>query len=101
MNQNKGTKQGTETLFVNVPEENAFWCSDGQIFKNIKDLRDGLTHMADETFAYHSNTEKHDFSNWLKDVMGDEKLANALAKATTRQWAAKIVNNRIALMNPR
>ena len=99
MDKSKGTKQSTEILSVNASEENAFWCVDGQIFKNVFELRAGLNKMSDETFAYHSNTEKHDFSNWLRDVISDRKLANSLAQAATRQEAAKIVSNRIAFTN--
>ena len=55
--------------------------------------------MSDETFAYHSNEEKHDFSNWLKDVVEDEKLAEDLEDSTSRKKAAKLVNERVALLN--
>ena len=101
MDKNKGMKQSPEILAINASEENAFWCNDGQIFKNVKELRDGLNRMTDETFAYHSNTEKHDFSNWIRDIISDRKLANSLAQAATRQEAVKIVNSRLAFMNPR
>lgn len=101
MNKNKAIKERPEPPLVTATDENAFWCNDGQIFKNVKELRDGLNHMSDETFAYHSNAEKRDFSNWLRDVIKDGKLAIALSTAVTRQEAAKIVSNRIALMNPR
>lgn len=101
MNKNKAIKQRPEPQLVNATEENVFWCNDGQIFKNVKELCDGLSHMSDETFAYHSNTEKRDFSNWLRDVIKDDKLAIALSTAVTRQEAVRIVSNRIAFMNPR
>jgi len=37
--------------------------------------------MNEETFGYHSNETKSDFSNWVKDVIGDEKLAADLKRA--------------------
>ena len=95
----KVTKQDAEKLLADVPEERSFWCNDGRVFRNIRDLSDGLTNMSDETFNYHSNDEKHDFSNWLGDVVEDEKLAKDLSNSITRREAAKRVNDRVTLLN--
>ena len=95
----KVTKQDAEKLLADVPEERSFWCSDGRVFRNIRDLSDGLTNMSDETFNYHSNDEKHDFSNWLFDIVEDEKLAKDLSNSITRREAAKRVNDRVTLLN--
>jgi len=74
-----------------APAEYVFWCHDGSIFRDIVELAAGLEAMSDETFAYHSNAEKHDFSNWLRDVIGDEKLAEELEKAIDRPQAIRCV----------
>jgi hypothetical protein len=95
----KVTKQDAEKLLANVLEEQVFWCSDGRIFRNMRDLSDGLANMSDETFAYHLNCDKSDFSNWLKDVIGDEKLARDLVNPITRQEAAERVNDRVTFLN--
>jgi hypothetical protein len=97
----KVTKQDAERLFADVPEDRSFWCCDGRIFRNMRDLSDGLANMSDETFAYHVNDEKNDFSNWLKDVIEDEKLAKDMEASITRQQAAKMVNERVTLLNMR
>ena len=82
--------------FLNiVPEEYVFRCHDGRILKNVKELGEALAVMADETFAYHSNSEKTDFSNWVRDVIGDEKLAKDLENALNRNQATRIVTDRI------
>ena len=52
--------------------------------------------MSDETYSYHVNEEKFDFSMWVKDVIGDDDLANNLESATTRAQAARYVSNRLA-----
>jgi hypothetical protein len=83
---------------VKVPAEYVFWCHDGSVFSDINGLAEGLVAMADETFAYHSNLEKQDFSNWVRDVIGDEQLADDLAKAASRLQAAECVTARIALL---
>jgi len=91
-------KQEAEKFLASVPEEKVFWCHDGRILRNIKELGEALASMTDETFAYHSNTEKKDFSNWVGDVIGDTNLAKELENLTDRNQAANIVSNRIALL---
>jgi hypothetical protein len=95
----KVTKQDAEKLLADVPEEHLFWCNDGLIFRNMRALSVGLASMSDETFAYHVNDEKNDFSTWLKDVIEDEKLAEDMQKPITRQQAAKKVNDRVSFLN--
>jgi hypothetical protein len=91
-----GKKSGKQ--LQKVPSEYVFWCNDGKIFSDIFELAEGLTAMSDETFAYHSNLEKHDFSNWVRDIIGDEELANELACAVDRLRAADCVVARITLL---
>ena len=95
----KVTKQDAGKLLADVSDDHVFWCNDGRIFRNIKELAAGLDDMSDETFNYHSNDEKHDFSNWLKDVIEDEKLAEDLEATTARKKAARLVNDRFALLS--
>jgi len=97
----KVTKQDAEKLLADVPEDCSFWCCDGRIFRNMRDLSVGLASMSGETFVYHLNDEKNDFSNWLNDVIEDEKLAKDLEKPITRQEAAKRVNDRVSFLNTR
>jgi len=87
-----------EKLLVKVPAEYVFYCHDGSVFADLRELAEGLQAMSDETFAYHSNLEKQDFSNWIRDVIGDEELANDLAKAVSRLQAAGYLVARIALL---
>jgi len=91
-------KQVAAKLLANVPEEYVFFCTDGQIFNSMAGLGDALNSMSDETFGYHSNCDKRDFSNWLKEIVGDEELARDLANAATRTDAAVIVNTRIEVL---
>jgi len=85
------THKQKRKLTEKVPAEYVFWCHDGSIFTDINELASGLLNMSDEIFAYHCNMEKHDFSNWVRDVVGDEALADELAKATNRAQAADCV----------
>ncbi|MEM5835042.1 MAG: polysaccharide deacetylase family protein [Candidatus Aenigmatarchaeota archaeon] len=84
-----------EALRILSDYTDVFWCHDGKVFKNLYELRDGLRNMSNETYSYHANEEKNDFSNWVRDVIKDEKLANNLRKAKSKEEALQIVEKRI------
>jgi hypothetical protein len=88
-------------LLGDVPDENLFRCHDGSIFSNMKELRDGLETMSDETFVFHANADKNDFSNWVREIIKDEKLARDLSKARSRLQAVKSVASRISFLSAR
>lgn len=92
-------KREERNFLANVPEECIFRCCDGRVFRNMQELRDALSTMTDESFACHSNNVKSDFSNWVRDTIGDEKLARDLGKASSRAVAAGYVAARIASLS--
>jgi hypothetical protein len=89
-------KQDAKRFLADVPEEYVFWCFNGHILRNMQELAEALNTMTDETFAYHSNAQKNDFSNWVRDIIRDDELASGLMKASSRTKAAKVVSERIA-----
>jgi hypothetical protein len=99
MHRVKVTKEEAVKLLADVREDQSFWCCDGRIFRNMRDLMVGLASMSGETFVYHQNAEKNDFSKWVNDVIEDEKLAEDLDKSTSQREAAKAVNERFSLLN--
>lgn len=91
-------KQEAQKFLADTPLKYAFRCNDGKVLKNLKELSDALSLMTDETYGYHWNTENKDFSNWVRDIIGDMKLARALEGATSRSLAAWEVATRIAYL---
>ena len=81
-----------------VPDDKRFWCQDGKVIKNLKDLEEALNNMSDETFRHHSGGERNDFSNWVRDVLGDDKLARDLSKAKSRIQASRAIAQRISFL---
>ena len=94
-------KQEAKRLLADVPKEYAFRCHDGLILQSMKQLGSALNSMTDETYVFHANTEKNDFSNWVRDIIKDGMLANDLQKATNRAQAAKLVASRMAILTKR
>ncbi len=89
------TKITAKKLLADVPDDKRFWVSDGETVKNLAELEMALKQMSDETYSYHYNEEKCDFSMWVRDVIGDDELASNLENATTRAKAARYVGNRL------
>jgi hypothetical protein len=95
------TKATAQERLADVPEEKRFWCHDGRYLKNLEELETALEQMTDETFSYHSSETKTDFSNWVRDVIGDDKLARDLLKSATPRQAARNVATRTRLLKTR
>ena len=55
-----------DKLLAKVAEGSIFRCHDGRTFRDLKDLAEGLAAMSDDTFAYHVNSERNDFSTMGK-----------------------------------
>lgn len=82
-----------------VPAEYAFRCNDSCVINDLKELAQSLNTMNNETFSYHANTMKHDFSTWISDVIGDQELADSLKNKLNRTDAARAVADRIAFLS--
>ena len=92
----KITKEVAGRMLGEVPNGEQFYCTDGRVAKSLSELEVALKEMNEETFSYHSSEAKSDFSNWVRDVIGDEKLSRDLQKSTSRAQAVKKVADRIA-----
>ena len=92
-------RQEAERLLANVPEEYVFRCCDGRIMSNMEELGEAFIVMTDETFSYHSNEERSDFSNWVRDVIRDEKLARDMERSLNKTQATGKVTQRIAFLS--
>jgi hypothetical protein len=94
-NRPKLTKAQSQKLLSDVPEDKVFWSHDGQVFKNLYELERGINMMSDESYGYHANVERNDFSNWIRQVIGDEALAKELERTQDRLDAGMKVEERI------
>lgn len=94
----KISKEEAQRRLADVPDDKRFWCQDGKAVRNLKELRKSLIDISDETFRHHVSEGKNDFSKWIRDVVGDNKLANDLSKAKSRIQASQAVAERISFL---
>ena len=66
-------------ILGDVSEGSRFFCNDGKFFSNLCDLKEDFGGMSNEAFFHHTGEGRNDFSNWIRDCLGDEKLADELA----------------------
>ncbi|MBI4188029.1 MAG: hypothetical protein HY529_02370 [Chloroflexi bacterium] len=94
-------KQEAKRLLSDVPEEYVFRACDGCVLRNMKELGNELKTITDENYAFHANAEKNDFTNWVRDIIKDDRLAKDLQKASNRVQAAKVTASRIDTLSRR
>ena len=68
-----------------IRPEHYFILSSGGIIKDIKDLALNLDGIDDADFYYHVSSEKNDFSNWIKDIIKDKKLAHEISQIKNKK----------------
>ncbi len=89
------TKDEAKRYLSDTAPEQCFWVNHGPVLKNLIELEGLLPQISDETFRHHVNSQRNDFSNWIRDVLGDKKLANDLMSSKSRESAAKKVRERL------
>ena len=89
-------KQDAPGIFADIEGDKRFFSNDGSVIKNLAELTDYLNRIKAEVYRYHVNSEKNDFSNWVRDVFGDTKLASELNRVKNPLEASKILMDRIA-----
>jgi hypothetical protein len=94
-------KEVVRAWLGNVPEGHVFWCHDGRMLKNLEELAGALGGMSEETYRHHVTGGGNDFSNWVRDVVGDVALANQLKKALSLGAAARAASARLNWLRER
>lgn len=78
-----------------VHPSKVFYCKDGRVIKNLRELYVALVEMDESIYSYHVSSEKNDFAKWIEEVVGDVTLARRLRKAKNKKQAANLVKQRI------
>ena len=67
-----------------VRPEHCFYLIDGSTVASLKELLKAFEKMSDDVFYYHVTPDRHDFSNWIKDVFKEVDLAEKLLESRTK-----------------
>ena len=92
------TKDEARRYLNDCAPEHSFWVNNGQILKNLDDLSSILLELNDDIFQHHVNHDKNDFSNWVRDIVGDKKLANGIISSKNKESMAKKVMARVSAL---
>ena len=91
-------KEHAKKILGNVAPEQCFWVNKGPIVKNIRQLPTALRRMKTETFMHHVGKDKNDFSEWVKNVVGDTALASKVSKLKTKKAMIDEIKKRVKLL---
>ncbi|MCX6707711.1 MAG: hypothetical protein NT001_06255 [Candidatus Woesearchaeota archaeon] len=79
-------------VFEAVPGQYSFYLHDGRTLKNLNDLIKSLDTMPDDIYNFHANSSKNDFSNWVRDIIGEPELSLGLLSKDRAHAKAEIIN---------
>ena len=91
-------KEEARKILADVSPECCFWVNNGPVVKNLEELSNALPGIGNETFMHHVNKEKNDFSSWVRDILGDQMLADDLMKSKTKQSVINKVKQRLQVL---
>ena len=89
------TQEEAAKYLCNAAPDHCFWVNNGPILKNVEELADALESISEDTYSYHANKNKNDFSKWISEIIGDNKLANDLLSAKNKNSAVNKVRARL------
>lgn len=88
-------RKTVKTPLVYAPDWQIFYAVNGAVLRSLYDLYKELETMLEEEYAYHKEGGDH-FSIWVREVLCDEKCAEALTKATTKRKARTVIKRHLA-----
>jgi hypothetical protein len=92
---NKIKKNEVNAFLLDCRPDWSFWVCNGTVIHNLKELTSIVDSMDDGTFSYHNNKDRNDFAKWVRDVIGDHKLANSIEKELNKKKFTEKAKQRI------
>ena len=93
--ENKLEVVNKKKIMTTAHEQHHFHVADGMKLENLMQLMEYLEKMSDETYKYHVNDSKNDFSIWVKDVFDEPELAENLKTSGTKESAQLIIAKKL------
>lgn len=67
--------------FKKAPAQHVFILHDGSQLKDLFDLAQALEDIQEHVFRHHVNDDRHDFANWVQNVLDEHSLADEMREA--------------------
>ena len=71
-------KSRKKNVYHAKKEHQIFFLANGTHVKNLLQLAEVLHSLNDNHYSHHVNQERNDFSNWVRDVFQEPKLAKRI-----------------------
>jgi len=78
-----------------APAGKYFYAHNGMSIRNLNELAVAIDLMDKKIFEFHVNKDKNDFSNWVKEVIKEEKLAKELLDIKSKIASAERIHKYI------
>ena len=76
------------------PEED-FRLNNGKIITSLDELAEILKTMDENIFLYHVTKERNDFSNWVRDIFRETKLAEKLFNIESKEEMTNLLGRHL------
>lgn len=67
--------------FRQAPEQHVFFVKNGAQLRNLRELAEFLEDVESHVFDHHVTEDRHDFANWVHEVLHERALAEQLRQA--------------------
>ena len=84
-----------EKILSEVHPNREFKLHLGANLKSLYELSEALDIMSEASFSHHVTKQKNDFASWIRDVIGDTKLAHHVDKMNKKKDISDAVKLRI------
>lgn len=82
----------TNVLDINSSENEAFFVRNGPKLLCLRELKEYIKDMSDETFNHHVNSERNDFANWTKGALKLDNEAEKIRKSRNKMELSNILD---------
>lgn len=86
------TKNNAKAVVTEAYGDQRFFVINGQVLSRLNELSAALKSMDYDTYTYHVNGDKNDFSQWVSDVLLNKALATKIAKAKNKDDMAALID---------
>lgn len=78
-----------------ISPEHYFFARNQVVIKDLSELKAALEQMDDGAFSHHVSEGKNDFSEWVRNIIKDKKLAADISNLTSKEDIVKSIEKRI------